>query len=159
MTDPGWVRRPVSDLEMAVLGGWLTADGEMAKGSFSDQLSAAGDANGLAMLLYAAFVIAARRKFGPQWTRAEVISYVARLRTELQSEEPGLVDPLTAEDELRAALGEPVTGTHETGFVAAARLFIMLDIVVDLNLDDEALTDLLNQARHNADQMLERIGP
>jgi hypothetical protein len=144
---------------MAVLRGWLTADGEMAKGSFSDQLAAAGDANGLAMLLYAAFVIAARRKFGPQWTRDEVISYVARLRADLQSEEPGLVGPLTAEDELRTALGEPVTATHEIGFVAAARLFIMLDIVVNLDLDDEALTGLLNQVRDSANQMMERITP
>jgi hypothetical protein len=109
------------------------------------------------MLLHAAFVIAARRRFTPQWTRAEVISYVGQLRAELQSEEPGLVDPLTAEDELRAALGDQATATHEIGFVAAARLFIMIDIVVNLDLDNEALADLLSHARDSADQMLERI--
>jgi hypothetical protein len=70
---------------------------------------------------------------------------------------PGLVDPLTAEDELRGALGEPLTVTHETGFVAAARLFILIDILASLGLDDEAMADLLGQARDNADQMLERV--
>jgi len=159
MTDPAWVPRPVSDLEIAVLRGWLTADGETAKGSFSEQVALAGDANGVGMLLYAAFLIAARRRFTPQWTRAEVISYVAQLRAKLQSDDPGLLDPMTAEDELRAALGEPVTATHELGFVAAARIFILVDIVLRLDLDDVALTDLIDQARDSANQMLERISP
>jgi hypothetical protein len=159
VTDPVWVPRPVTDLEVAVLRGWITGNGEMARGSFSEQLAVSGDANGLAMLMYAAFVIAARRKFTPQWTRAEVTGYVARLRAELQSDEPGLVDPLTAEDELRGALGEPVTAAHETGFVAAARLFILIDILASLDVDDEAMADLLSQARDNADQMIERVSP
>jgi hypothetical protein len=152
-----WVPRPVSDQEVAVLRGWITGDGETARRAHSEQLATSGDANGLAMLMYAAFVIAARRKFTPQWTRVEVIGYVARLRAEMQAEDPGLVDPLTAEDELRAALGEQVTATHKTGFVAAARLFVLVDILADLNLDDEALTDLLSQARRNANQIHERI--
>jgi hypothetical protein len=159
ITTSSWVPRPVSDREMAWLRGCLTGDAEMAHKAYHDQFAEAGDANGLAMLLHAAFVIAARRKFTPRWTRAEVTSYVARLRAELQSEEPGLVDPLTAEDELRSALGDPVTAVHETGFVAAARLFILIDILIDLDLSDEALTDLLSQARENADQMMERISP
>jgi hypothetical protein len=45
----------VSDLEIAVLSGWITGDGEMARGSFSQQLAVSGDANGLAMLVHAAF--------------------------------------------------------------------------------------------------------
>jgi hypothetical protein len=157
VTNPGWIPRPVSDRELTVLRGWLTADGEMARASLSEQLAAEGDANGLGTLVYAGFVIAARRRFTPQWTRAEVIAYVARLRAEMQAEDPGLVDPLTAEDELRAALGDPVTATHEAGFVAAAKLFIMIDILVDLDLDARAMTDLLGEIRASADHMLERI--
>ena len=60
---------------------------------------------------------------------------------------------------MRAALGEPVIATHELGFVAAARIFMLLDIVVSLDLDDEALADLLNQARDSANQILERVSP
>jgi hypothetical protein len=150
----------VSDREMAWLHGTVTGDAEMAQRGYNEQFAVTGEANGVAMLMHAAFVIAARRTFAPRWTRAEMISYVARLRAELQSEvEPGLVDALTAEDELRAALGEPVAATHEIGFVAAARLFIMVDLITDLDLDDEALADLLSQARDSADQMMERINP
>jgi hypothetical protein len=68
------------------------------------------------------------------------------------------VDPQTAEDELRGALGEPVTAAHEIGFVAAARLFILIDLLADLSLDDEAMTGLLSEARNLANQMLEQAG-
>jgi hypothetical protein len=154
-----WAPRPVSDREVAVLRGWITGDSETARGAYSEQLATSGDANGLAILMYAAFAIAARRTFAPRYIRGELISYVARLRAELSKEEPGLMDPLTAEDELRGALGEAVTATHETGFVAAARFFILIDLVASLDLDDEAMTDLLTEAREEADQMIAHVRP
>ena len=154
-----WAPRPVSDLEMAWLRGCLTGDAEATRSAFSEQVAAAGDANSLAMLMYAAFVIAARRRFAPLYTRGDLIGYVARLRAELSEEEPGLVDPLTAEDELRGALGEKVTTKHETGFRAAARLFIMVDLIASLDLDDEALTELLSEARDGADQLIAHMRP
>ena len=69
----------------------------------SGELALSGDLSGLAALVRAAFVIAARRKFTPRWSRAEVIGYVTQVRT-LLSERPALLDPLTAEDELHSAL-------------------------------------------------------
>src|ERR1700731_1095839 len=118
VTDAGtWAPRPVSDLEMAALHGWITGDGQAGRGAFNEQLAQSGDAGGLAMLMYAAFVIVTRRKFAPRYSRADLIRYVARLRAALSEEEPGMVDPQTAEDELRGALGEPVTAAHEIGFV------------------------------------------
>jgi hypothetical protein len=154
-----WVPRPVSDLEMAWLRGCLTGDAEATRSAFSEQLALAGDANGVAMLMYAAFVITVRRRFAPRYTRGDLIGYVARLRAELSEEEPGVVDPLTAEDELRGALGEKVTTKHETGFMAAARLFILIDLAACLDLDDTAMTDLLSKARNGADQMITRVRP
>jgi hypothetical protein len=141
---------------MAALHGWITGDAQGGRGAFSEQLARSGDAGGLAMLMYAAFVIVARRKFAPRYSRADLIGYVARLRAGLSEEEPGMVDPQTAEDELRGALGEPVTAAHEIGFVAAARLFILIDILADLGLDDEAMAGLLSEARNLANQMLEQ---
>jgi hypothetical protein len=145
---------PVTDLEMAVLHGQITGNDETAQRAFSEQLALSGDASGLAVLLYAAFVIAARRKFGPGWTRSEVIRYVAQVRA-LLCEQPGLLNPQTAEDELRSALGEPITTTHEVGAVAAARLFLLLALVASLDLDDEAVANLLGEARDMANRMLE----
>ena len=47
----------MSDLEMAALHGWITGDGQAGRGAFNEQLAQSGDAGGLAMLMYAAFVI------------------------------------------------------------------------------------------------------
>jgi hypothetical protein len=148
---------PVSDLEMAVLRGATAGDAETARRAFSEQLAQSGDASGLAMLAYAALVIAARRTFAPQYTRADLIGYVARLRA--GSTEPGLMDPRTAEDELRGALGEQVSATHEIGAIAAARLFLLLALIETLELDDEAIEDLVAEARYGADQLLEHVSP
>jgi hypothetical protein len=144
----------VTDLEMAVLHAQITGNDETAQRAFSEKLAVSGDLRGLAALVHAAFVIAARRKFAPQWSRAEVIRYVAQVRT-LLSERPALLDPLTAEDELRNALGEPVTATHEVGAVAAARLSLLLALAASLDLDDKAIANLLGDARDTANRMLE----
>lgn len=148
----------VTDLEMAVLQAQITGSDEEADRAFNEQLAVSGELSGLAVLVHAAFVIAARRKFAPQWRRAEVIRFVANVRT-LLCERPGLLDPLTAEDELRSALGESVTATHEVGAVAAARLTLLLALVASLDLDDKAVADLLRQARDAADQLLNHVNP
>jgi hypothetical protein len=139
---------------MAVLHAQITGNDETARRAFSEKLAVSGDLSGLAALVYAAFVIAARRRFAPQWSRGEVIRYVAQVRT-LLSERPALLDPLTAEDELRNALGEPITATQEVGAVAAARLSLLLALVASQDLGDEAVANLLSEARNAANRMLE----
>jgi hypothetical protein len=147
----------VTDLEMALLYAQITGNDEAAERRFSEQLARSGDLSGLAALVYAAFVIAARRKFGTRWSRGEVIRYVAQVRA-LLSERPALLDPLTAEDELRSALGEPIRDTHKVGAVAAARLSLLLALMASLDLDDEAVANLLGEARDVANRMLESAG-
>src|SRR5271154_1252632 len=110
----------VTSLEMAMVRANLRGEDEEAQRSFQEQLAATGEANGMAVLTYAAFVIAARRKFAPRYTRAEVIRYVAQVRA-LFSEKPWLLAALAGEGELRVALGEHVTSTHEVAAVALAR--------------------------------------
>ena len=56
---------PVSDLEMDVLRGAIAGDAETARRAFGEQLAGSGQAGGLGMLVYAALVIASRRKFAP----------------------------------------------------------------------------------------------
>jgi hypothetical protein len=74
----------------------------------------------------------------------------------LLSDRPALLDPLTAEDELRNALGEPVTATHEVGNVATARITLLLALVASLDLDDHAIGDLLGEARNVANRSRKR---
>jgi hypothetical protein len=103
-------------------------------------------------------VIAARRKFAPRYSRGQVIRFVAEVRA-LLNEKPWLLDALTGEDELRVALGEQVMATHPVAAVALARLSLQHALLADLNLDDQGVQALLDEARPVADQMLENMRP
>jgi hypothetical protein len=131
----------------------IAGDDEGAQRAFGQQVAAPGDMSGLAWLVHAAFVIAARREFAPTWNRAKVIRYVGQVRA-LLNERPGLLDPRVAEDELASALGGQAPASHEIGAVATARLFLLDALVARLDLDDEGIDALLAEARKAADQML-----
>jgi hypothetical protein len=135
----------------------IAGEDEQAQRAFSQQAAAGSDMSGLAWLVHAAFIIAARRKFAPTWNRAKVIRYVGQVRA-LLSERPGPLDPRVAEDELAAALGEqaPAPVGHEIGAVATARLFLLDALIASLNLDDEGIDALIGEARKSADQILAR---
>jgi hypothetical protein len=143
----------VTELEIAMLRAHIAGEDEESQRLFGQQLAATGDASGLAVLVTAAFVIAARRKFAAGWNTAAVIRYVGRVRA-LLSERPGLLDPRVAEDELASALAGQVPAAHEVGAVALARLFLLDALIASLHLDDKAIDDLLGEARDSADQML-----
>lgn len=143
----------VTELEMAMLRAHIAGEDEEAQRLFGQQLAASGEANGLAVLVTAAFVIAARRKFAAGWNRAAVIRYVGRVRA-LLSERPGLLDPKVTEDELASALAGQAPAAHEVGAVALARLFLLDTLIASLHLDDEAIDDLLGEARESADRIL-----
>ena len=121
----------VTGLEMAMLRAHIAGEDEEAQRPFGQQLAASGDVSGLAVLVTAAFVIAARRKFAAGWNRAAVIRYVGRVRA-LLSERPGLLDPRVAEDELSSALGGQAPAGHEVGAVALARLFLLDALIASL---------------------------
>ena len=143
----------VTGLEMAMLRAHIAGQDEEAQRLFGQQLAASGDVGGLAVLVTAAFVIAARRKFAAGWNRAAVIRYVGRVRS-LLSERPGLLDPKVTEDELASALAGQAPAAHEVGAVALARLFLLDTLIASLHLDDEAIDDLLGEARESADRIL-----
>lgn len=148
----------VTSREMAMVRATLRGEDEEAQRLFQEELAATGDASGMALLIYAAFVIAARRQFAPRYTRGEVIRYVARVRA-LIYEKPWLLDPLTGEDELLAALGQDVAVAHAVAAVSLARLTLLHALIAGLNLDDQGLQWLLDEARPAADHMLQNIKP
>ena len=142
----------VTELEMAMPRAHIAGEDEEAQRLFGQQLAGSGDVSGLAVLVTAAFVIAARRKFAAGWNRAAVIRHVGQIRA-LLSERPGLLDPRVAEDELSSALSGQAPAAHEVGAVALARLFLLDTLIASLHLDDEAIDDLLGEARDSADRM------
>jgi hypothetical protein len=145
----------VTDTHVELLRALLTGDREAASRA---QEQAAGNLNGLAALVEAAFGIAARRAFAPSWTMPGVIRFAARVRIG-NAGNPVPFGALDAERELRRALGDkvPPPGSYP---VAGAALMCMLEtLVTDLELDDAGLAGLLGQARGDADRILAHAAP
>src|SRR6266851_1912393 len=139
----------VTDEQVAALRAYLgmTTDAEdEAVQELIQRLSRPGAGASIAELVYAAFVIAARRKFFPAWTRTDVIRFVAQIRA-LLSEQPDLLDPIAAEHQLRSALGEKIATYPDAEARARAQVIFLEALVQSEALDDAGVTDLLNQAR------------
>ena len=142
----------VTDEQMVWLRAYLSGDLEEAR-RVNAQATAPGAAAGLGALVHAAFVLAARRKFAPRWTRAEVIQFVARVRG-LLSEGPDVLDPAVAEQELRSAHGEKLTSRTDVRSRGRAQFILLNALVQSLDLDDAEVAGLLDQARGLADSLL-----
>lgn len=146
---------PVTDKQMVLLHAYLSGEYEIAE-TLHRELTAAGAVDGIAELVYAAFVIAARQKFSPTWAHSDVIRFVARVRAD-RSGQPDALDPLAAEHQLRSALGETMTGDHASGEAHAGAQVILLEALAQSqNLDEPARASMLNQAREVANVMLAR---
>ncbi len=94
---------PVTDEQVAALRAFLAFD--PACQDLVGELSGSGGVHGFGELVYAAFVTAARRRFSPTWTSAQVVRFAARLRVVLRAFDVDL-DPRAIEILLRQALGE-----------------------------------------------------
>lgn len=149
---------PVTDKQMILLMAHLAGEEQVAR-RVQTELVTSGTAEGFAELVYAAFVIAARRRFSPAWTRADVIRFVAQVRAVL-SEQPEVLDALAAEHQLRSALGEetasyPDMASYPDKEASAWAQVILLDALVQsADLDEAAMTTLLGRARGLADRKL-----
>lgn len=62
---------------------------------------------GLGELLLAAFTVAARRRFSPTWNPAEIVRFVAGVRSRTD-EMAALLEPSAVENQLRLALGKSI---------------------------------------------------
>jgi hypothetical protein len=143
---------PVTDEQMVWLHAYLSGEYELAE-RFTSQAAGSATADGIAELVYAAFVTAARRKFAPGWTDADVIQFVAQVRAPRGL--PDILDPRAAEHQLRSAHGETLTGYHPGAEAkAAAQVILAHALIQDLNLDEPARAGLLNEARDLANRLL-----
>ncbi len=142
-----------NDEQMVLLHAYLNGQAGAASRALS-QLTGPGAADGLAGLTYAAFVLAACEKFGPAWSRGDVITFVARVRA-LLSDEPAALDPHAAEHQLRSALGDtPDTPLPSPAARARAQVLLLGALTQSLGLDEPALAALLQQARQLASHTL-----
>jgi hypothetical protein len=141
----------VSDEQVAALRAFLALQPDEAE-RLAKQLAAVGGLEGYGVLVYIAFVTAARRRFSPTWTIPDVIRFVATARAELLQQKIE-IDPRTAETLIGQALGDGLAAKLDEEASARARLFLLGELIVDEHLDDAGLDQFLAQARSLADQL------
>jgi hypothetical protein len=106
---------------------------------------------GLQVLLLTAFTVAARSRFSPVWSPAEIIAYVAGVRSE-SSELATLLNPAAAENQLRIALGQEVPPCPDMEARGRAQMILLGALTIDYTEDE--FTTLLSGARLLADQTI-----
>jgi hypothetical protein len=142
---------PVTGEQVAALRAFLAFD--LSYQRLAGELSSSGRAHGFGELVYAAFVIAARRRFSPTWTSAQVVHFAAQLRVVLRAYDVDL-DPRATEILLRQALGEGVTSDYDDGTHALVMLFGLGELVSGERLDEAGLDAFVADARALADARL-----
>jgi hypothetical protein len=107
-----------------------------------EQLREAGGLAEFGVLFSTAFVVAVRRRFGPNRPAAEITRFVSSLPAR-----PGEdIDPRAAEYLIRAALGEaPADGLDDN--TKAIQVNLLDYLIADEKLDESALEEFLAQVR------------
>lgn len=142
---------PVTNDQIAALRASLLLDEAQAR-DWRDWLIRSRGLDGFGELVYAAFVLAVRRRFAPAWTRADVVRCVGSVRARGPAEDD--IEPLAAESLILRALGRDMPPGADEQAKAAAQAVLLVALVADLGLDDAALDQFLDQARALADQWL-----
>lgn len=144
----------VTDDQVAALRAYLAArtDAETtdAQRRFLT-LSRTGRLDAVGALVYGAFAAAARRRFSPTWTSADIVRFVADFRSS-SAEAADLLSPAAAENQLREVLGDkqPIRPPEE----ARARAQFLLLAALAVTLDPHELDDVLTEGRALADSLL-----
>jgi hypothetical protein len=137
----------VTDDQVAALRSYLSsgtdAEAEDAERQFLT-LARTGRLEGVEVLVYGAFAAAARRRFSPTWTSADVVRFVADFRSS-SPEAASLISAAAAENQLRAVLGENPTTRLDEETQARAQLILLAALTAALTPHE--LDDLLSESR------------
>jgi hypothetical protein len=106
--------------------------------------------DGVEVLVYGSFAAAARRRFSPTWTSADLIRFVADFRSS-SPEAAGLVSASAAENQLRRVLGERLTARPDEETRGRAQLILLAALTVDFAPHE--LDGLLSEGRTLADSL------
>ena len=139
----------VSDQQVAALRASLTFDAGLAR-EWQAYLIGSGDLDGFSELVYAAFAVAARRYFGGEWTRADVVRYVGSVRARGPADDE--IDPVTAEALILRALGAELPLRAAEEVVLAVQTIVLGALIADLGLAVTGIDVFLAEARVLADR-------
>jgi hypothetical protein len=114
-------------------------------------LSRSGRLDEVGALVSGAFAAAARRRFSPTWTSAEIVRFVAGFRSS-SAEAAGLLSPSAAENQLREVLGDE-QGMRPPEEERARAQFLLL-AALSVTLDARELDEVLAEGRALADSLI-----
>lgn len=143
---------PVTDEQVAVLRAQLTADRE-AYDRGHGRLDGKTDAAGYAILLTAAFTLAAERRFVPPLTLADLIRYVADVRARTPSAAEN-VDPKIAERLLLGALTDESISDIDGKAIGVNQGILLVAMVADEDLDPAGLERFIEESRALANEWM-----
>jgi hypothetical protein len=139
---------PVTDEQVVTLRAFLVFDPLYER--LTRELAGTGRWHGFSDLVVSAFVTAARRRFAPTWTSAQIVRFAAQIRNGLRPHGVDL-DPLATETLLRQALGDRITSNHDDTTHAQVMLYVLAELIASEHLDQAGLDAFLAEARTLAD--------
>jgi len=143
----------ITDDQVAALRSYLSAridaESDDAERQFLT-LARTGSLDGVEVLAYGAFAAAARRRFSPTWTSADIVRFVADFRSS-SAEAASLVSASAAENQLRGALGEKLATRPDEETRARAQLILLAALTVGFT--PHKLDGLLSEGRTLADSL------
>jgi hypothetical protein len=141
----------VTDEQVAALRAYLVPDlGEAER--LNQHLVTMGGQDGYGHFVYAAFVEAARNRFSPAWTRADVIRFVATVRKQTPGGQN--IDPHAGEILIRRALGDHAADALDEETRGTVQVILLAELIAGEQLDGAGLDQFLAAARAQADMLL-----
>lgn len=135
----------ISSEHVMALRAYLALEADRAE-RLNKELVESGRVDGYGELVYAAFVVAARRRFSSAWTVSDIVRFVSTVRKQLLDDQIE-IDPKVAETLIRRAMGDNVAGELDQEAKARTQLFLLSTMIIDEDLDDIQLDKFMSQAR------------
>jgi hypothetical protein len=145
---------PVTDHQVAALRAYLSARDDAEADDAEARFLVLAKANRLdevGALVYCSFAAAARRRFAPVWTLADLVRFVADARSS-SPQAATLISASAAENQLRTVLGKTVDWRPDEETRARVQLLLLVTLTADV-ADDE-LDTVLREGRTLADQIM-----
>jgi hypothetical protein len=141
----------VTAQSVAALRAQLTGDSSFQR--LVREFSSQDDRVSYSALQYAAFLEAVRRRFTKETETADVIEYVADVRSRFDASAEA-IDPTVGELLILEALGREEADGIASKTSAAARMFLLTALIADERLDAPAIDRVIARAKWGADHLL-----
>jgi hypothetical protein len=143
---------PVTDDQVAALRALLRDDMDRHRQLFAG-LDRAEARKGYPALVTAAFIEAVERRFGTGSQPADIVAFVADIRTR-SDRLASRLDPDVSERVIQSVLGDGTVRGLDKEAVTSAKLLLLAGLIADARLDDAGLDEFLAAARKLADQLM-----